>query len=54
MGYTIAEKILLSHTDKKNIRPGEFIETKIDLALGNDITAPLAIRIYKVRDKKSF
>ena len=47
MGYTISEKILLAHTDKKDIRPGEFIEAKIDLALGNDITAPLAIEEFK-------
>jgi len=47
MGYTIAEKILLAHTGGKGIRPGEFIEAKIDLALGNDITAPLAIEEFK-------
>ena len=47
MGYTIAEKILLAHTDKRSIKPGEFIEAKIDLALGNDITAPLAISEFK-------
>jgi 3-isopropylmalate/(R)-2-methylmalate dehydratase large subunit len=47
MGYTLAEKILLAHTDRKNIRPGEFIEAKIDIALGNDITAPLAIEEFK-------
>jgi 3-isopropylmalate/(R)-2-methylmalate dehydratase large subunit len=47
MGYTIAEKILLAHTDKKTIKPGEFIEVKIDLALGNDITAPMAIEEFK-------
>jgi len=47
MPYTIAEKILLSHADKKTIKPGEFIEAKIDLALGNDITAPLAIEEFK-------
>jgi len=54
MSYTIAEKILLAHTDpacrqagKKTIRPGEFIEVKVDLALGNDITAPLAISEFK-------
>jgi 3-isopropylmalate/(R)-2-methylmalate dehydratase large subunit len=58
MGYTIAEKILLAHTDKKDIKPGEFIEARIDLALGNDITAPLAIEEFrksgfkKVFDKK--
>ncbi|MFH0763122.1 MAG: 3-isopropylmalate dehydratase large subunit [Candidatus Omnitrophota bacterium] len=47
MSYTIAEKILLAHTDKKAIKPGEFIECRVDLALGNDITAPLAIREFK-------
>ena len=47
MPYTIAEKILLAHTDKKAIRPGEFIEANLDLALGNDITAPLAIKEFK-------
>ena len=47
MGYTIAEKILLAHTDKKDIKPGEFIEAKVDLALGNDVTAPLAIAEFK-------
>jgi len=43
MGYTITEKILLAHTDKKEIRPGEFIFARVDLGLGNDITAPIAI-----------
>jgi 3-isopropylmalate/(R)-2-methylmalate dehydratase large subunit len=54
MAYTISEKILLAHTDpayrqagKKDIKPGEFIEAKVDLALGNDITAPLAIEEFK-------
>jgi len=55
MGYTITEKILLAHTDKKGIKPGEFIYAKIDLALGNDITAPLAIKEFeKVGAKKVF
>jgi len=47
MGYTIAEKILLAHTDKKDIKVGEFIEARVDLALGNDITAPIAINEFK-------
>lgn len=58
MGYTITEKILLEHTDEKKISPGDLIECKVDLALGNDITAPLAIAefervgVKKVFDKK--
>ena len=58
MGYTITEKILLKHTKLKEIHPGEFIDAKVDLCLGNDITAPLAIEEFeklgakKVFDKK--
>mgnify|MGYP001618603696 CR=1 FL=1 len=58
MGYTITEKILLKHTKLKKIHPGEFIDARIDLCLGNDITAPLAIEEFeksgakKVFDKK--
>jgi len=47
MGHTIAEKILLVHAGKNDIRPGEFVEAKVDLALGNDITAPLAIEEFR-------
>jgi len=47
MNYTIAEKILLAHTDLKSIKPGDFIEANVDLALGNDITAPIAIEEFK-------
>lgn len=47
MPYTISEKILLAHTDKKVIRPGEFVEVNVDIALGNDITAPIAIEEFK-------
>ncbi len=48
MPYTITEKILLAHTPgKKDIHPGEFIWAKIDLALANDITAPIAIEEFK-------
>jgi 3-isopropylmalate/(R)-2-methylmalate dehydratase large subunit len=57
MPYTITEKILLDHTDKKDINPGEFIYAKVDFCLGNDITAPLAIEEFsklgvKVWDRK--
>ena len=58
MGYTITEKILLKHTKAKAVRPGEFFNARIDLCLGNDITAPLAIEEFerlgtgKVFDRK--
>ncbi|MDO8535485.1 MAG: 3-isopropylmalate dehydratase large subunit [Candidatus Omnitrophota bacterium] len=47
MGHTITEKILLKHTKLKEIHPGEFINAKVDLCLGNDITAPLAIEEFE-------
>jgi len=47
MGYTIAEKILLKHSGRKTIKPGEFIQADVDVALANDITAPLAIAEFK-------
>lgn len=47
MPHTIAEKILLAHTDLKDIKPGEFIEARVDIALGNDITAPFAIEEFR-------
>ena len=58
MAYTITEKILLSHTDKKSLSSGEFIWAKVDFTLGNDITAPIAIDQFerygatKVFDRK--
>ncbi|MDD5108823.1 MAG: 3-isopropylmalate dehydratase large subunit [Candidatus Omnitrophica bacterium] len=47
MPYTIAEKILLAHCKQKALKPGEFIEASVDVALANDITAPLAISEFK-------
>lgn len=47
MGMTIAEKILAAHCDQEIVRPGEIIMGRLDLALGNDITAPLAIKTFQ-------
>jgi len=47
MGYTITEKILLAHVKAKSIKPGDFVMAKIDFCLGNDITAPLAIKQFE-------
>ncbi len=41
---TITEKILAAHCGKSAVEPGEFIMAKVDLAMGNDITAPLAVQ----------
>ncbi len=47
MGMTITEKILAIHSGKEYVRPGDMIQVKVDLALANDITAPLAIKVFK-------
>lgn len=44
MGQTITQKILAAHCGKKSVAPGEFILPKVDLCMGNDITAPIAIQ----------
>jgi len=43
---TITQKILAAHGGKDHVEPGELILAKVDIALGNDITAPLAIRAF--------
>ncbi len=44
---TITEKILSAHIDGKKVRPGEFIRLHVDVALANDITAPIAIKEFE-------
>jgi len=55
MGMTITEKILCRHTDLAEVRPGMLINARVDIALGNDVTAPLAIDEFrKAGGKKVF
>lgn len=44
MGMTITEKIIAAHSDKKVVEAGELVTVKVDLAIANDITAPIAIK----------
>jgi 3-isopropylmalate/(R)-2-methylmalate dehydratase large subunit len=37
----------MAHAGLRDIKPGEFIEADVDVSLGNDITAPLAIEEFK-------
>jgi len=46
MPMTITEKILAAHAGKETVTPGELIQVNVDLALANDITAPLAINVF--------
>ncbi|OGC05096.1 3-isopropylmalate dehydratase large subunit [candidate division WOR-1 bacterium RIFOXYA12_FULL_43_27] len=48
MPQTITEKILAKHCGKKEVHPGELIECDVDLVLGNDITAPPAIKQFNL------
>ena len=46
MGQTITQKILAAHCGKQYVEPGELINARLDLVLGNDITAPIAIEEF--------
>ena len=46
MGMTITEKILASHAGKDSVEPGEIVDARLDLALANDITAPLSLEEF--------
>ncbi len=47
MPQTITEKILAAHAGRETVAPGELINVRIDLALANDITAPIAIEVFE-------
>ena len=47
MGMTIAEKILAAHAGLDAVEPGQLINAKVDIALANDVTAPVAIREFE-------
>lgn len=47
MGMTITEKILARHAGLEEVRPGMLINAGVDIALGNDITAPIAIAEFR-------
>ncbi len=43
MAMTMSQKILARHAGKEEVRAGELVMANLDLVLGNDITAPVAI-----------
>jgi 3-isopropylmalate/(R)-2-methylmalate dehydratase large subunit len=53
MEMTITEKILADHAGLTEVLPGQLINAKVDVALGNDITAPIAIEQFKRAGAKS-
>ena len=44
MGMTMTQKILAAHAGLDFVQEGQLIEAELDMALANDITAPVAIR----------
>jgi 3-isopropylmalate/(R)-2-methylmalate dehydratase large subunit len=55
MGMTITEKIIAAHSGFKEVHPGQFVYANVDICLGNDITAPIAIEEFeKIGAKKVF
>ena len=47
MGMTMTQKILARHAGLPSVEVGQLIEAKLDLVLGNDITAPVAITEFR-------
>jgi 3-isopropylmalate/(R)-2-methylmalate dehydratase large subunit len=44
---TITEQILAVHGNKREVHPGELVDVHVDVALGNDISGPMAIEAFK-------
>ena len=42
--YTLAEKILLAHTDADEVAPGDIVMVRCDVVMTNDISGPMAFR----------
>ena len=43
MKMTMTQKILAAHAGLDQVKPGDLIEAKLDLVLGNDVTTPVAV-----------
>ncbi|HZB78344.1 MAG TPA: 3-isopropylmalate dehydratase large subunit, partial [Actinomycetota bacterium] len=47
MAQTSTEKILARHSGVDEVRPGEIVMCKVDLAMANDVTAPGAADAFR-------
>ncbi len=55
MGMTMTQKILAAHAGLDRVEAGEFIEARLDMVLGNDITGPVGINeFHKMGAEKVF
>lgn len=46
MGMTMSQKILAEHSGLTSVKAGDIIMARLDMVLGNDITAPVAVKEY--------
>ena len=46
MGMTMIEKILAAHSDQDELKPGDIVNARVDMVLGNDITTPVAVNEF--------
>jgi 3-isopropylmalate/(R)-2-methylmalate dehydratase large subunit len=44
LAHTLAEKIVLAHTDADVVTPGDVVMLRCDLVMANDVTGPVAFR----------
>ncbi|MFQ5431682.1 MAG: 3-isopropylmalate dehydratase large subunit [Nitrospinota bacterium] len=55
MGMTITEKLLADHAGLDSVDPGQLVQCRVDIALANDITAPISIKEFRrIGAKKVF
>ena len=47
MGMTMTQKILAAHCGEASVKPGQLINARLDIVLGNDITTPVAINEFE-------
>ena len=52
MGMTMSQKLLAQKAGLESVRAGQLIMANVDLVLGNDITAPVAIKEFDKFGKK--
>ncbi len=47
MGMTMTQKILAAHAGLDSVEAGQLIEARLDFALANDVTAPMAVKVFR-------
>ncbi len=46
MGMTMTQKILAAHAGLDSVKAGDLVLAKLDLVLGNDVTTPVAVKVF--------